>query len=152
MKPSLPAILWNDWPALASWIGVLVSWALYCAALLLMGAEETAIFFPFAIALTLVCCALAAWRVGRVVALFASGIDVAGRVTYLQIVGDRARLEFRYRVGEAQLDCWAPMHKTNRVLALSPGQAVRVLANRTNPRHAIIKDLYVPAPAALASM
>lgn len=152
MKLSLPALLWNDWPALASWIGVLVSWALYCAAWLLMGKEQVADFFPFAIAVTLACCALAAWRTGRVVALFASGIDVPGRVTYLQIVGDRARLEVRYRVGEAEFDCWAPVHKTARVLALSPGQAVRVLANRANPRHAIVKDLYVTTPAALASM
>ena len=26
MKPSLPAIVWNDWPALASWIGLSSAW------------------------------------------------------------------------------------------------------------------------------
>jgi hypothetical protein len=151
MKPSLPVILWNDWPALASWIGLLVTWALYCAALFFKGEQQIAHFFPLAIAVTLMCFALAGWQIGRVHALFVSGIDVPGMITCLWIVRDRARLEFRYRVGEAEFDCYAPVHKTARVLAFSEEQTVRVLVNPANPRRAIVRDLYVPALAALAS-
>ena len=43
------------------------------------------------------------------------------------------------------------MHKTARVLAFPEGQAVRVLLDPANPRHAIVRDLYVAAPAALVS-
>lgn len=151
MKPFVPAILWNDWPALASWIGVPVTWSLYGAGLFLKGEQQVAHFFVPAIGATLVCVALAAWRIKRVHALFASGIDVAGQITCLWIVRDRGRLEFRYRVGEAQFECWTPVHKTARVLAFSEGQAVRVLLDPANPRHAIVRDLYVAAPAALVS-
>lgn len=151
MKPSLPVILWNDWPALASWIGALVTWALYCAGLFFKGEQQVAYFVQAAIAATLVCVALAAWRIGRVRALFASGVDVAGQITCLWIVRDRGRLEFRYRVGEAEFESWTPVHKTARVLAFSEGQAVRVLLDPANPRHAIVRDLYVRAPVTLVS-
>ncbi|MEW6372903.1 MAG: hypothetical protein AB1584_18385 [Pseudomonadota bacterium] len=151
MKPSLPAILWNDWPALASWIGVPVTWVLYGVGLFLKGEQQVVHFFVPAIAATLVCVALAAWRIGRVYALFASGIDVAGQITCLWIVRDRGRLEFGSRVGEAEFESWTPVHKTARVLAFLEGQAVRVLLDPANPQHAIIRDLYVPAPATLLS-
>lgn len=74
-----------------------------------------------------------------------------GQISCLWIVRDRGRLAFRYRVGEAEFECWTPVHKTARVLAFPEGQAVRVLLDPANPRHAIVRDLYVAAPAALVS-
>jgi hypothetical protein len=145
MKPSLPVILWNDWPALASWIGVLVTWALYGGALFLKGEQEVALFFLPAIAVTLMCAALGAWRIRRVQALFRGGREVAGQITGVWIVRDRGRLEFRYRVGDMECHGWTPVHKTARVLAFATGQAVRVLVNPANPRQAIVRELYAGA-------
>lgn len=151
MKPSLPAILWNDWPALASWIGVPVTWALYGGALFLKGEQAVAHFFLPAIAATLACFALGAWRIRRVQALFAGGTEVAGQITGVWIVRDRGRLEFRYRVGDTECHCWTPVHKTARVLAFTPGQAVRVLVHPAHPRRAVVKELYTRTGAMAAA-
>lgn len=151
MKPSVPVILWNDWPALASWIGVLVTWALYCGFQFFKGEAQVAHFFLPAVTATLLCFALGAWRILRVQALFRGGSEVAGQITGLWIVRDRGRLEFRYQVGEIECDCWTPVHKTARVLAFTPGQAVRVLVNPANPRQAIVRELYTRAAAIAAA-
>jgi len=151
MKPSVPAVLWNDWPALASWIGVLVTWALYCGFQFFKGEAQVAHFFLPAVTATLLCFALGAWRIVRVQALFRGGSEVAGQITGLWIVRDRGRLEFRYQVGEAEFNCWTPVHKTARVLAFAERRAVRVLIDPADPRHAIVRELYLPAAVSLAS-
>jgi len=151
VKPSTPVILWNDWPALASWIGLLMSWALYAGLPLFKRGQDHAPFFPFVVAATLVLLALLAWRIGRVHVLFARGKEVPGEITGLWLDRDRGRLEFCYRVGETAYHCWAPVHKTARVLALEEGLAVRVLVDPANPRHAIVRDLYLQAEVTAAS-
>ena len=145
MKPSVPVILWNDWPALASWVGVVVGWVLYGGFTLRKGGQHSAHFFAPLVAATLVLLALLAWRIGRVHRLFARGKEVPGEITGLWLDRDRGRLEFCYRVGETQCHCWAPVHKTARVLALSEGRSVRVLVNPANPRQAIVSELYTQA-------
>lgn len=144
-------ILWNDWPALASWISVLMTWTLYCVALYIKGAQQIAYVFPPAIVVTIIYLALVVWRIGRVYALFTNDVEVQGEVTNLWIVRDRGRLEFRYPVEGAEFDCWVPVHKTAHVLGFSAGQSVGVLVHPTNPRHAIVGDLYVPALVAPAA-
>ena len=151
MKPSVPVILWNDWPALASWVGVVVGWALYGGFTLLKGGQHSAHFLAPLVAATLVLLALLAWRIGRVHLLFARGKEVPGEITGLFLDRDRGRLEFCYRVGETECRSWAPVHKTARVLALADGQQVRVLADPTNPRQAIVRELYIEAAVLAAS-
>jgi hypothetical protein len=151
MKPSVPVILWNDWPTLASWVGVVVGWALYGGFTLLKVGQHSAHFLAPLVAATLVLLALLAWRIGRVHRLFARGKEVPGEITGLWLHRDRGRLEFCYRVGEAQCHCWAPVHKTARVLAFAEGQPVRVLVDPANPRQAIVRDLYAQAAVLAAS-
>jgi len=151
MKPSLPAIAWNDWPALASWIGVLVVWTLYGGLPLLKRGQDNAYFFPFVVAATLVLLALLAWRIARIHVLFGGGREVPGEITGLWLVRDRGRLEFCYQTGEKVCHCWTPVHKTARVLAFAEGQAVRVLVNPANPRQAIVRELYTRAAVTAAS-
>jgi hypothetical protein len=143
MKPSLSAILWNDWPALASWIGAAVAWLLYCGHLVLGRASDDSLYRWLAMSASVVLFAVLAWRVRRVYALFARGIEVPGRITEIAIFRDRGRLEFNYRIeGQASVS-WAPIHKTSRVLGFSEGQAIRVLVHAADPSRAIVKELYI---------
>jgi hypothetical protein len=142
MKPSLRAILWNDWPSLAAWIGLLITWMLYLGSFVVQRPTGDAFFLWLAAINTVMLLALLAWRVWRVYVLFVRGIAVQGQITGLWIVGDRGRVEFSYQISEERLMSWAPVHKTSRVLTFSADQSICVLLSRTNPRQAIVKELY----------
>jgi hypothetical protein len=143
MKPSLRAILWNDWPSLASWIGVLLTWALCYGHRLLGRASDDLLNLWLPIAATFVLFSVLAWRIWRIYSLFASGIEVPGQITQIWITRDRGRLEFGYRIdGQASIS-WAPIHKTSRVLGFSEGQAIHVLVRAAAPSQAIVKELYI---------
>lgn len=144
MRPSFKAVLWNDWPALAAWMGVLIvplpslgKWYLQ------RSGPPDPVLLALAAAAMLVLCIVLVWRVGRVARLFAGGAEVPGRITALMISGDRGRLAFAYEVDGTIRHAWSPVHKTRRVLAFVEQQPVRVLVNRADPDHALVAELFL---------
>ncbi|WP_084677133.1 DUF3592 domain-containing protein [Massilia niastensis] len=144
MKPSIRAILWNDWPALGSSIGIVLVWeAYFCYPLLRPSLADDPDFALLAIISTLALQGVLVWRLLRVLLLFARGVEVPARITSISLAKDRGRVEYSFQLGGSVASSWSPVHKTARVLALEPGQSVEVLVNPRNPRQAILKALYV---------
>lgn len=144
MKPSTRAIVWNDWPALASGIGIIMVWLILSGYHWLMrgGAKELTLG-AFAIVITLLLFAVLAWRVSRVYALFARGMELPATITSIYLVRDRGRLEFAYQAKGFVASSWIPVHRTKRVLEFEVGQPVRALVDPSNPKHAIVKELFL---------
>ncbi len=144
MKPSVRAIIWNDWPALAGAVGIPIVWAIFMALPILKYQDQDAFsfFVPFAAIVSLALGGLLLWRVKRIIYLFEHGIEVPGQVAWLQIVRDRGRLEFQYEFNGELIQAWVPVHKSKRVMSFTVGQAVRVLLHPITST-AIVKDLYV---------
>lgn len=144
MKPSIRAIIWNDWPALASAIGTVMVWLLYFGYPLLKRSLAADPYFSSLIVVsTLVLLGLLSWRILRVLSLFAHGVVVPGRITSIQLVKDRGRIDYAFQFGELALSSWSPVHQTARVLALAPGQSAEVLVNPKKPERSILKALYL---------
>lgn len=144
MKPSVRAIIWNDWPALACAVGIPVVWVVFTAFPVLKRQDPNEFSFYVSLA-TVVSLALGLvlfWRAKRIFNLFAHGTEVAGQITWVQIVRDRGRLEFRYEINERPTNGWTAVHKSRRVMSFAIGQPVRVLVH-PDTSTAIVKDLYV---------
>ncbi len=144
MKASLRAILWNDWPALAFWLGIPIMWVIYFAFPMINGSKPLsgsyAVFLPVVSTALLV--GLLAWRVLRVRALFERGVEVPGEIRGVLIARDRGRLEYTYQWGEETLVAWSPVHKTERVLGFSFRQPVRVLVDASDPKKSVVRELF----------
>lgn len=144
MKPSIRAIVWNDWPALASGIGVVMVWLVHSGYLWMMrSAAKDSTLGALAVVVTVLLLAVLAWRVSRVYALFARGVELPAMITSIRLVKDRGRLEFAYQVKDLAASSWIPVHRTKRVLGFEIGQPVRALVDPSNPRHAIVKELFL---------
>lgn len=144
MRPSIRAIVWNDWPALASSIGMVIVWVLYFGYPLLNRSVASDPYFALlAIIFTLGFQGVLSWRIWRVLSLFARGVEVPAQITSIHLVKDRGRIEYSFQLGELAFSSWSPVHKTARVLALEPGQSVKVLVNPENPMQSILKALYL---------
>ena len=143
MKPSLRAIVWNDWPALACFFAIPIMWVIYCIFPVL---NPSAIIDVYTLLLpasaSILCGGLLAWRIRRIERLFAHGNEVPGEIVALSILGDLGRLEYAYQWGENVRLSWIPVHKTRRVLEFSHRQAIRVLVDPAKPNKSIIRELF----------
>lgn len=144
MKPSIRAIIWNDFPALACALGIPIVWVIWVAWPIFKHHDPVAFsfFIPFAAIISLVLGALLFWRVKRVFYLFAHGIEVPGQVTWLHIVRDRGRLEFQFELNGRLVQSWVPVHKSKRVMSFVVGQSVRVLLHPVT-FSPVVKDMYL---------
>lgn len=135
-------IMWNDWPALASWVAVPITWAIHFGfPYLHRGAAALPLALPVGVSVALV--AILLWRIKRVADLFARGVAVSGTITDLLIAKDRGRLAFEFEALGTQVRTWMPIHKTRDVLLLARGDSVHVLYDANAPRRAIVKRLFV---------
>lgn len=144
MKPSVRAIIWNDFPALACALGIPIAWAVFVALPIFKynDPNDLLFFVPFAAIVSLVLGGLLFWRIRRVFYLFAHGIEVPGEITWLHIVSDRGRLEFQFDLNGSLVQSWVPVHKSKRVMSFVVGQPVRVLLHPVT-FSPVVKDMYV---------
>ena len=145
MKPRIGSILWTDWPALFGLMSLPVIW-LICAQLPFVrrdggfGAFDALVL---AVPLSLLAAGFVVWRIMRIHRLFAHGQLVRARVTRLDTVTDRCRLEFTYDFAGTRVTSCTPVYKNRQVAALALNQEVEVLVDATRPGNAIVRDLYV---------
>lgn len=135
-------IMWNDWPALASWVAIPITWAIHFGfPYLQRGAAALPLALPVGVSVVLVTVLL--WRIKRVADLFARGVAVSGTITDLLIAKDRGRLAFEFEARGTRVRTWMPIHKTRDVLSLARGDRVDVLYDANTPRLAIVKSLFL---------
>lgn len=139
-------IIWNDWPALASWVTIPITWAIHFGLPYLQrGAAASPLTFPLVlpVGVSVALVAVLVWGIKRVADLFARGVAVRGTITDLLIAKDRGRLVFEFEALGTRVRTWMPIHKTRDVLSLARGDRADVLYDASAPRRAIVKCLFV---------
>jgi hypothetical protein len=144
MKPRIGSILWTDWPALVCLMSLPVIW-LICAQLPFVRRDGLGVYDALAIAvpLTLAAGGLLAWRITRIHALFSRGQLVRARLTRVDTLADRCRLEFAYDFGGTRLTSWTSVYRNMQVQGLQVNQEIEILVDATRPDNAIVRQLYV---------
>src|SRR5262245_2628062 len=145
MKPRIGSILWTDWPALFGAMSLPVIW-LICAQLPFIrrdGGFGVLDAVVLAVPLSLLAGGFVVWRIMRIHRLFAHGQLVRARVTRLDTVTDRCRLEFTYDFGGNRVTSCTRVYRNRQVAALALDQEVEVLVDAARPDNAIVRQLYV---------
>jgi hypothetical protein len=126
-------IIWNDWPALASWVTTPITWAIHFGSPYLQrGAAASPLTFPLVlpVGVSVALVAVLVWRIKRVADLFARGVAVSGTITDLIVAKDLGRLAFEFEAVGTPVRTWMPIHKTHDVLSLTRGDRKDVLRLR----------------------
>jgi hypothetical protein len=154
-KPSIVLIIKSDYLA---YIGVLIPVIIFVMYIgfsfvdylnvfredkTIQWAESLSVFFYVFVVGFVVGVPLAIWRIRYIQKLFSNGIEVVGQITNISFYKDRGKFEYTYTYqGQVYFGNNAIMEteKTHRLLAYSQ---VVLLVNPDEPKHALIRDVYI---------
>lgn len=153
-KPSLARIVKSDYVALLTVLSPLVVWLMYLALACFgylpnpkgrkpLSDSDAPFFLKLALVSTLICIPLLIWRVRHFQTVFANGEAVNGRIEKVYFFRDRGRIEFTYTYAGRQYRAKNALHKTKAATAFREGDEVVIVASRSNPKRAYIRDLFV---------
>jgi hypothetical protein len=93
--------------------------------------------------ITLAGLGLVFWRVQVIKAIFEDGIEIAGTLRSVVFFRDRGRVEYVYTYLDQKYASGNAILKTSRTKRLQPGMQIVLVVDRSQPRRAFIRDLYL---------
>ena len=143
--PSLKKILTVDYVAFVSWLFPVVLWAMGLFLLFTMDLSQQSLLRLFIVIalITLGGLGLIFWRVQVIKAIFEDGIEVSGTLRIVVFFRDRGRVEYVYTYLDQKYASGNAILKTAGTNRLQPGMQVTLLVDRSQPRRAFIRDLYL---------
>jgi hypothetical protein len=155
LKPSVVRIVQSDFAAMLGLLVPAVSLVMYiCVAYFgyfpgfrghdpIQGSEGAPLFLYLFIGGLVLGVPLAIWRIRTIQQLFARSVEVTGQVTNISFYKDRGRVEYTYTYLGQSYSGGNAIMKTGRTQQLRPGTQMVLLVNPDDPKHALIRDLYV---------
>jgi hypothetical protein len=149
-KPSLRRRSWTDYPAFyASQIPV-VSWIVLLAWLPdwrgdgpIISLTARPYFLVLAALATIGGLIVLLWRIWLVFKLFGKGIQIRGKISSVEIRRDHGWVEICYIFDHKEYTSRTEVHRNAQTKSLKAGDLVVLVVNRSNPRQAFIRDLYL---------
>jgi len=83
------------------------------------------------------------WRVVLLRAIFSNGAQVRGRITSFSLRRDRGQVKYTFIFNHEEHLSGAGVHRNKQTMALKVGNPVILMVDRSNPKRAFIRDLYV---------
>jgi hypothetical protein len=153
--PSLKKILTVDFVAYLGWMFPVVVWVIGPFFFFVMQSEQLFLLVLLIIVagFTLGGLGVLIWRVLVIKAIFEDGIEVAGTLRSVVFFRDRGRVEYVYTYLDQKYASGNAILKTAGTKRLQPGMQVTLVVDRSQPRRAFIRDLYLEqsGPARAAS-
>ena len=138
----LRSILVFDYPTLLCLLGPVAVWAIYALAVIEGGQGSSQTFLGVAGGITVLCAAAFLLRVRVFLGVFSRGVEVRGEVVDIGFYKDRGSVAFSYEYGGKVYTTTRALHKSRAGQALEPGQAIVVVVDESNPKKALIRDLF----------
>jgi hypothetical protein len=154
-KPSIVRIIQSDFLALLGFLVPAVSLIMYvCVAYFgyfpglrgrdpIQGTEGAPIFLYMFIVGLVIGVPLSFWRIRSIQQMFAKGVEVVGQITNISFYRDRGRVEYDYTYQSQNYSAGNAIMKTAKTQQLRSGGQVTLLINPDEPKHALIRDLYL---------
>ncbi len=109
----------------------------------IQGTEGAPLFLYMFIVGLVVGLPLAFWRIRSIQQMFAKSAEVVGQITNISFFKDRGRVEYSYTYQNQNYSGGNAIMKTGKTQQLRSGSQVVLLVNPDEPKHALIRDLYV---------
>jgi hypothetical protein len=105
--------------------------------------KAAAFFLSIAPIVTVVGLLLLLWRIRTIRKVFAEGDEVPGVITGIFFYRDRGRVEYAYTYQGQEYQSGNAIHLTALTRSLTPRQAVTIMVDSLNPKHAFVRELYL---------
>jgi hypothetical protein len=141
-RPSLFRVISTDYPSFLSVLFpiVFVAFGIY---FFFVRNDAFQLFLLLGIGVTVVGIPVLIQRYRTISSVFADGMEAKGIVTGLSFFRGRGLVHYSYNFqGEKQMSDNA-INKNSRTRKLRVGQSVTVLVDRTNPKRAFIREIYL---------
>ena len=149
-KPALRRIIWTDYPAFYASLVPVVSWIVLLAWLPdwrgdgpVISPEARPLFLTLAAIATVAGLGVLIWRVCLVHKLFCKGVQVRGKISSVEIRRDRGWVDFFYIFDHKEYTSRIEVHRNAQTKGLKAGDLVVLVVDRSNPKRAFIRDLYL---------
>lgn len=154
-KASIVRIIQSDYLALLGVLVPVVSLIMYvCVAYFgyfpgfrgrdpIQGTEGAPLFFYMFIIGLVIGLPLAFWRIRSIQQMFEKSVEVIGQITNISFYKDRGRVEYSYTYQNQNYSGGNAIMKTGKTQQLRSGSQVVLLVNPDEPKHALIRDLYI---------
>lgn len=140
--PSLWRIIQVDYAASISVIFPLVAWGLAVVARF-FDPEAAAFFLSAAPIVTVVGLTLLWWRTRLIRQVFTEGEETPGVLITIGFFRGRGRAEYVYTYQSRKYQSGNAIQASAITRALIPSQAVTVMVDRSNPKRAFLRELYL---------
>jgi hypothetical protein len=152
-QPSLVSIIQSDYAAFMAVLvpGIVVSISLAVAFLINLPDNTTGaagVYYPpglmlsGAAAAALAGAAVLVWRVWTIRGVFSRGVEGSGVLTKVALAKDRGQVSFQYEHAGQTYECGCSVHRSRRTRQLKKGALVGVVVDASDPRRAVLTELY----------
>jgi hypothetical protein len=133
-----------DFAAFLGWLLPVVFSGMYIF-LLILGRIKTGDFTFTLIyaAVSVIALGLLLWRIQLIRGVFSDGIETTATINSISFFRDRGRVEYIYMHEGKKYAGGNAVHKVKQTEALQVGQQVVVVIDRSQPKQAFIRDLYM---------
>jgi len=149
-QPSISQIIWTDYTAFYAALVPIVVWVVFLAWVPAWRKDgpiiktEIAPYFAILCALlTTIALGIVAARIRMLHKIFQDGMQINGRILNVTMRRDRGRVEYTYIHNREEYQAKVSVHRNKQTLALRKGERVILLVDRSKPKRAFIRDLYV---------
>jgi Protein of unknown function (DUF3592) len=149
-KPALRRIIWTDYPAFYASLIPVVSWIVLLAWLPdwrgdgpIISPQARPFYLTLATLATAAGLGVLIWRVWLVHMLFRKGVQVRGKISSVSIRRDHGWVDFFYIFDHKEFTSRIEVHRNSQTKGLKVGDLVILVVDRSNPKRAFIRDLYI---------
>jgi len=141
-SPSLFRVISTDYPSFLSVLFPIVFGG-FSAYFFIAGNDALQLFLLLAIGATVLGVPYLVQRYRNISSVFTDGIEVQGTVTKMFFFRGRGSVEYSYTVQGKKQTSSNAINKNSRTRSLKVGQTVTVVVDRSDPKLAFIKEIYL---------
>lgn len=108
-----------------------------------MESGASTIFLIMAIVAVCIFIPLLIFRINSIYNHFRDGIEVGGKIVYINLWKDRGRVEYEYQINEKKYRTGNAVHRSKFVDSLFEGQEVKIIVSKNNHKKGLIKEMYI---------
>lgn len=103
---------------------------------------DPSFFLNMAIVTICIFIPLLIFRIKNIYNHFEKGIEVVGKIVYLNLWKDRGRVEYEYEIDGEKYRSGNALHRNKFVNSLEEGQEVIIIVSKNNHKKGFIKEIY----------
>ena len=154
LRPRVVRIVQNDYTTMLALLFPVVALSLFVGSIVTANvprlaadfpefAAGTAFFVKFAAGAFVVGLPIAIWRIKTIERLYATGLEVRGKVVDIWFRKDRGRVELQYDHAGTSFRRGVAVHKTAATESIASGMELILLVDPAAPKRFVIRDLYL---------